>query len=252
MQIRYVKKSFVSLLIMASLQAKAQEPVYPADTPIGRIQNVMDEFDTIPPIIYNEKEISLEEYSQLDATQYGTCIFLNMKPLAEQLAGERGKNGLIYIHKRKDYFPWPSPLSGGYFQDGDFPVEFPEGSDSLFNFIRVHQNVSKEILKSDIDGEVIITCYFDEEGQIEKCEMKKILLKAPMEAILFSLDGEIPQTWFLNKRVRKILDKIVSTSLDVIKTLPSFHPATFYLRHVKYMMDLSVPVRYDTMQRSID
>ena len=99
------------LLLCVSLPLNAQKKTYP-DTPEARIQYIKDEFGGVPLIICNEKELPIEEFAKLDLDYFGTCVFLNVKSLVEELAGERGKNGLIYLHAEKEHFPTPA---GGYF-----------------------------------------------------------------------------------------------------------------------------------------
>lgn len=236
------------LLLCVSLPSNAQKKTYP-DTPEERIQYVKDEFGGIPLIICNEKELSLEKFAELDLKYFGTCVFLNVKSLAEELAGERGKKGLIYLHAEKEHFPTPA---GGYFRKGDFPAEFSEGEDSLFYFLRAHHVVPQEVLRSDIDGQVVMTCYLDEEGNIEKYEVKCIELYKPQELRLSIFGEKTPRSWILDNKALGLIDKIIASAIDVTKLLPPFKPATFFLRHVKYIMDLEIPIRYDTIDRDTE
>lgn len=231
---------FLFIFIFLSSPVLSQEKDYP-DTPEERILYVRNLFDTIPPIICNEKEISPEEFSRLDIKRYGTCIFLKIKQLATELAGERGKCGLIYIHDKKDYFPQPS--SNGYFRGGDFPAEFSEGKDSLFSFIRCRQIISDDVLKSDLDGETMMSCFFDETGKLVKCEAERIELSSPLDLTVFLKDGAIPRNDLLGKKKMKILEEIIHSAQEVTRQLPPFKPAYFYLRNVKYRLDLYIPIK---------
>lgn len=109
---------FILLLFIVPVSLNGQTK-YP-DTPEERIQYVKDEFGTIPLIICNEKELPIEEFAKLDLDYFGTRVFLNVKSLAEELAGEKGKNGLIYLHAEREHFPTPA---GGYFRKANFQKE---------------------------------------------------------------------------------------------------------------------------------
>ena len=233
------------LLLCVSLPLNAQKKTYP-DTPEERIQYIKDEFGGIPLIICNEKELSIEKFAELDLKYFGTCVFLNVKSLAEELAGEKGKNGLIYLHAEREHFPTPA---GGYFRKGDFPAEFSEGEDSLFFFLKKHHVVPAEVLQSDLDGLVVMTCYLDEEGKLEKCEPKCIELYKPQPLRISIPSEKTPQSWILDKKAVDLMDKIIDSATNVTKLLPPFKPATFFLRHVKYIKDLEIPIRYDTIDR---
>lgn len=239
---------FILLLFFFPVLLNGQTK-YP-DTPEERIQYVKDKFGTIPLVICNEKEIPIDEFAKLDLKYFGTCVFLNVKSMTEELVGERGKDGLIYLHTEKEHFP--TPAYGGYFRKGDFPAEFPEGEDSLFYFLKAHHIVPQEVIQSDIDGQVVMTCYLDEEGVMEKYEVKCIELLKPQELRISVFGEKIPQSWMLEKKGYLLMDKIIASTMDVIKLLPPFKPATFYLRHVKYIMDLPIPIRYDTIYRNAD
>ena len=97
LEMRLSNIAILLLLLCVSLPLNAQKKTYP-DTPEERIQYIKDEFGGIPLIICNEKELSIEKFAELDLKYFGTCVFLNVKSLVEELAGERGKNGLIYLH----------------------------------------------------------------------------------------------------------------------------------------------------------
>lgn len=215
---------------------------YP-NTPEERKQYVLDVFDTIPLIICNEEELTFEEFSQLDVTQYGTRLFFKIPRITEPLAGERGKNGLIYIHDKSNYFPWPNPFPDGYFMAGNYPAEFPGGEDSLFCFFKNHQMISENVLKSELDGSVTVICYFDEEGNLDKYEISRINLEYPSHLVLYVNGQEEFDSEMIKKSTRKVLNEIVDSAKGVLELLPPFKPARFYLRNVKYRMDIDVPIR---------
>ena len=145
-------------LFFVSLFMASQEIVSP-DSIQERTKKVITEFGTVPLIICNEKEISLKEFASMDLSKYGTCVFLNIKDLAMELAGERGKDGLIYVHDKKNYFPFPDSFHDGYFEGGDFPAEFIEGTDSMYKYIASHQCISKMVLESGFQGQTEVLCY---------------------------------------------------------------------------------------------
>ena len=102
LEMRLSNIAILLLLLCVSLPLNAQNKTYP-DTPEARIQYIKDEFGGIPLIICNEKELSIEKFAELDLKYFGTCVFLNVKSLAEELAGEKGKNGLIYLHAEREH-----------------------------------------------------------------------------------------------------------------------------------------------------
>ena len=235
--------TFLLLALLWPVSTLAQEREWP-NTPEERIRQVKEEFGLIPPIIYNEKEITMDELSMMDSTQFNTFVYFKPQ-LSVTLAGERGKDGFIYIHSKKDYIPMPSPFPDGYFQEGDRPAVFPGGQDSLYLYIKSHQQVADEVQKFKFQGFTVLNCYIDEEGAVEKCVVQRMDIEAPLEATLYCRDGLLPQSDVIQKKYQKLFEKITKSALNVANNLPRFTPATFYLRNVKYRMNLYIPFTYD-------
>ena len=240
-----MKYCIIIYLLLLHISLLAQEKPYPQD-PKDRVQYIKEQFGGVPLIICNEEEITLEEFAKLELKYFGTCQFLKVRPILDMCVGDRGENGLIYVHAEKERFRLP--YEGGYFKGGDFPAEFAEGEDSLFRFLKAHQTVPKEVLKSDIDGTVAMTCFFDEKGNLEKSYVNCIRLDTPQEIDIWFSKGEIMQSWLLNKKALRLMEKIAHSAMEVTKQLPPFKPARVFLREVKYIMDVDIPIRYDAIQ----
>lgn len=210
-----------------------------------RVKNVITKFGTTPLIICNEKEMSLDEFASLDLSEYGTCVFLTIKDLATELAGERGKNGLIYVHDKKDYFPYPTPIHSGYFENGDFPAEFTEGIDSMYKYIESHQHISKKVLESGLHGQTEVLCYIGEDGAVDSCAVLCVEMSAPYHLDIYPVNGEICPKDMLEKKTIKVIKDITDSAIEVTNSLPRFKPATFYLKPSKYRKRIYIPFRYD-------
>lgn len=232
------------LLFFVSLYMVSQEIVSP-DSIQERKKEVINEFGTIPLIICNEKEISLEEFAALDLSKYGTCIFFNIKDLAVELAGERGKDGLIYVHEKKNYFPFPDSFHGGYFEGGDFPAEFIEGTDSMYKYIASHQCISKKVLEAGLQGQTEVLCYIGEDGAVDSCEVLCVEIMEPYHLDIYFVKGELPSIDILGKETLRSIKEITESAIEVTNSLPPFKPAMFYLRPSKYRKRLYIPFRYD-------
>ena len=238
-----MKKTILSILsLCVSINIASQESTSP--NPIQeRVRRMESESGAMPLIICNEKEMSPEEFLSLDASKYGTCIFLNIKNLAQELAGERGENGLIYVHDKRNYLPFPD--DGGYFAEGDFPAEFPGGTDSLYIYTASHQRVSKEVLKSDLQGETEVLCFIGEDGAVDSCEVLSMELREPQSITIYFQNGNTPPTpSVIEKKTLKLLGEIANSAVEVCNSFPAFSPAIFYLRPAKYKKRIFIPFRY--------
>ena len=233
------------LLLFVSISMASQE-FEQFDSIKERVRRVEAESGTAPLILCNEKEISLEEFASLDISKYGTCIFLNIKNLVTELAGERGENGVVYIHDKKNYLPFPNPLHGGYFEEGDFPAEFPGDLDSLYKYTASHQHVSKNVLKSELQGLTEVLCFISEDGAVDSCEVLSMEIMEPQRINIYFQDGKIPTTpRIMEKGTLKMVEEIANSAVEVCNSLPAFNPARFYLRPAKYRKRIFIPFRYD-------
>ena len=216
-----------------------------------QVNNVITKFGAVPLIICNEKEMSLDEFASLDLSRYGTCVFFHIKDIAVELAGERGKDGLIYVHDKKNYFPFPDSFHGGYFMGGDFPAEFTEGADSMYKYIASYQRISKIVLESGLQGQTEVLCYISEDGAVDSCEVLCVEIMEPCHLDIYPVNGEILPTDILGKRTFKVIKEIADSAIEVTNSLPSFKPAMFYLRPSKYKKRIYIPFRYDNDLKEI-
>lgn len=231
-------------LCLNVLGMQAQEITCP-DSIQERARKVVAEFGAVPLIICNEKEMSLDEFASLDLSRYGTCVFFHIKDIAVELAGEREKDGLIYVHDKKNYFPFPDSFHGGYFMGGDFPAEFTEGADSMYKYIASYQRISKIVLESGLQGQTEVLCYISEDGAVDSCEVLCVEIMEPCHLDIYPVNGEILPTDILGKRTFKVIKEIADSAIEVTNSLPSFKPAMFYLRPSKYKKRIYIPFRYD-------
>ena len=195
--------------------------------------------DTIPIIVYNEKEITFEDYLKIPSSKIRTAKYMSGE-VAKDFYGDRGeKREVIHLSSRENYFP-NSPNDGNYYTDGDLPAVFPEGEDSLKRYIKAHTVVPNEL--NGVVGDVYVNCFIDSTGKCEKAEVSKIHLYVPQAIEIHYLNGKRAETDIISKSYWKRIDMMRDIALNSLKDLPQFIPATFYLQHVKYLKELRVTI----------
>lgn len=198
--------------------------------------------DSIPVIIYNEKEITLEEYKELPRTKIGTekiCV----PPLSVEILGDKGRRGIVYVNSKMDYVPFPYGKfyqqhgeNCYYYENGDLPAEFPGGDDSLTVYLRNTVKVSPEL--DSIGAGVYVYCYIDTLGNCEKAEIHHIHFLFPDYVDVGYNEGKRGNGNILTSSHKRYLDIMREEALRVASNLPKFTPATFWLRHVPYKKEI--------------
>lgn len=191
--------------------------------------------DTIPVIIFNEREITLEEFASIPPSSIGTYQGY-LPPLSVNILGERGKRGILYVNTKKNHIPlFPSQgksTENYYYHDGDRPAEFPGGDLALKSYLHNAIKVRPEL--DSISATVYVKCYFDEEGDYEKGEVTHITFLAPQPVEVFYDAGRRPKYDIITEKYTSYLDMLREDALAVANDFPKFEPATFWLQHVKY------------------
>lgn len=195
--------------------------------------------DTIPVIIFNEREITLEEFSHLPTTCFGTYEGY-LPPFSVELLGEKGKRGVLYVNTKRHYIPlFPSAANDTetyYYTKGDRPVEFPGGDFAEEKFLRDAVKVRPEL--DSLYANVYVNCFFDEEGNCEKSEISHIQIAWPQAIDVRYGRGKRADTDLLSEKFKSYLDMLKEDALVVVKKLPQYQPATFWLQHVKYKKEI--------------
>lgn len=197
--------------------------------------------DTIPVIIFNEREITLEDFANIPSYCIRTYEGF-LPPVSVELLGEKGKRGILYTNTKKNYVPllyrvsdkWYDPEY--YYKDGDLPAEFPGGDSALRSYL--HETIKVRPELDSIFANVYVNCFFDEEGNCEKSEISHIQFVWPQVIDIKYRNGKRADTDFLSEKCKLYTDMLREDALTVANGLPRFKPATFWLQHVKYMREI--------------
>lgn len=197
--------------------------------------------DTIPVVLFNEKEISYETYRQIPKEFIGSCWFLSKKE-SVALIGEKGKNGIITAYTKKDYEPASFMFDEDdyYFpeEELEIPAEFPGGMDSLRNYVKPYAKLPKELNNTWINA--VVRCYIGRDGSCENAEIASIRFGYPDRIEIFFLHGKMVLSDMIPKKYHKHLYYVREKATEIAKSLPRFIPARCLLTNIKSMKTIRI------------
>lgn len=190
--------------------------------------------DTIPVVLFNEKEISYETYRQIPKEFIGSCWFID-KERSLALIGEKGKNGIISAYTKKDYEPalFMFDEDDYYFPEAELeiPAEFPGGMDSLRNYVKPYAKLPKELNDTWVTG--VVKCYIGRDGSCENAEITSIRFGYPDNIEIFFLHGKMILSDMIPEKYYKHLYYVREKATEIAKSLPRFTPARCLLTNIK-------------------
>ena len=214
-----------------------------------RIAEMENDYDTIPVITYNGKEISYEEYLNLPPYRIGSVAKYGY-PLSQRLYGEKGKNGVISLFERRNFevkYDFISVdehnFTPTYFYESEIPATFPGGDDSLRTFLDKNTNVPDDFYDVEIDAFAEVLCYIDENGNVVKHIVRSIHIIHPDNVEVLCQEKENENGVF-SEPYKKRINIMKEVTANVVMMLPPFRPAISFLHPVKYVKPLYVVFKY--------
>lgn len=230
---------FICMSSIANIFAYGDPQTCSSMDSIKIANGTMNDVDTIPIVLFNEKEISYEEYKLLPDSLMGTNVFLDAER-AVKLIGEKGKNGIIYANTRKNkdsnYFLLNS--KDYYFRDCDIPAEFPGGLDSLRSFTLSRREIPSDMEK--ILASVKLDCYIDKEGNCIRVEVDKVIFNYPEHVHIGFSSGKMANSNIISSEYREYLKILKARALEIASTFPKFKPAISWLVPVNSVVSVSL------------
>lgn len=197
--------------------------------------------DSIPIIIYNDKEITAEECAKIPAHKINTSLWLTM-PLSERAIGERGrKRDVMYLHEKPEHIP-PFPGEWEFFRDRNTELEseFPGGEDSMYVFVRNSIEIPDEL--DSIKAFVEFMYYTDKYGNRVRVEPLKIFLVNPEEVEFRLLNGKMAHSDLTSDKGKRVLELLRETAVNVANKFPQFQPANCWLQDVPFAKRIRISV----------
>ncbi|MCQ2212623.1 MAG: hypothetical protein MJZ36_03190 [Bacteroidaceae bacterium] len=189
--------------------------------------------DSLPIIIYNDREISVEECAKIPIHKINTAEWIHHR--AEELIGERGKRrDIIYLHEKPTHLPLLPPTDGRYYDDErtNFESEFPGGEDSLNVFIKNNIEIPEEL--HSIYGHVWVYYCTDEYGNREKVEPYEVIIAVPEMLRIPLRDGKRANKGLISDKGARIIDLMIETATKVANKFPQFKPGNIWLHDVPF------------------
>ena len=244
--INNMRTSVAIFAILATLYANAQDTLSTlAQERTEYLSYLKKEFEltNVPVILYDENELSTEEFTNLPEDKIGFWGYLLPDQSVKQM-GEKGKNGIIYL--ASDDEMWQYRDDGSFYSGGHRPAEFPCGEDSLKRFI--HKTLIDPTEIDSIWASVYLDYYMDDQGQYLNAEVNHITFVYPERIDIKYYEGKHAGSDMIAPKYRKYMEKLREITLNAAKKIPQFKPATFWLKHVKYKREIYMVFRGDSVE----
>ena len=227
-----IKTTALLILFILSGSINAQSRKWP-DTPEERINLIKEIFGGVPPILLNDKEVSIEEISQVDPKTITTNSIIPAASAVELTGGKgKGKDGFLYIRTDNGHSP-SRGYNDYYYFDNDDQRKLIGLVDSMINHADRVKKVPDFANELGAFWTLKLYCYVDEYGYIDSAVVKEIALMHPYNIKTTYWDGKDNKKQFFSRKFRRMIRQVEESTVEAIESFPKLEPPVVYFNTVK-------------------